>query len=298
MKCWVASIPINLLSGESEQILLPRPSRKNLTLQLLNEVEAMLSLPAEEMDTDRIEEYLSLLQKKAPVTEHYDPEEKWAKLEESHPLIFEEEPNSCKSDLAAEARNRHGNRTRRSFSRVFRAAAIAAAAAFCFIITASAMGFQPVQAVLRWAEGIIQIYTNPSGIMELPDDDPSEYHSLYDALAANGISTEGLPTWVPRDYAILSVTAKSSDGVIKCVAVYESNRGNIVIRALKIISPDITVAEERDTDAISYQHNQEEFFIVSDRQWMKADWENEGIFFSISGQISEDEIKEMIDSIQ
>ena len=233
-------------------------------LQLLNEVEAMLSLPAEEMDTDRIEEYLSLLQKKAPVTEHYDPEEKWAKLEESHPLIFEEEPNSCKSDLAAEARNRHGNRTRRSFSRVFRAAAIAAAAAFCFIITASAMGFQPVQAVLRWAEGIIQIYTNPSGIMELPDDDPSEYHSMYEALAANGISTEGLPTWVPRDYAILSVTAKSSDGVIKCVAVYESNRGNIVIRALKIISPDITVAEERDTDAISYQHNQEEFFIVSE----------------------------------
>ena len=54
------------------------------------------------------------------------------------------------------------------------------------------MGFQPVQAVLRWAEGIIQIYTNPSGIMELPDDDPGEYHSLYEALAANGISTEGL----------------------------------------------------------------------------------------------------------
>lgn len=81
-------------------------------LQLLNEVEAMLSVPAEEMDTDRIEEYLSLLQKRAPVAEHYDPEEKWAKLEESHPLIFEEETSSCKSDLAAEARNRHGNRTR------------------------------------------------------------------------------------------------------------------------------------------------------------------------------------------
>lgn len=57
-------------------------------LQLLNEVEAMLSVPAEEMDTDRIEEYLSLLQKRAPVAEHYDPEEKWAKLEESHPLIL------------------------------------------------------------------------------------------------------------------------------------------------------------------------------------------------------------------
>lgn len=267
-------------------------------MQLLNEVEAMLSVPAEEMDTDRIEEYLSLLQKKAPVTEHYDPEEKWAKLEESHPLIFEEEPNSCKSDLAAEARNRHGNRTRRSFSRVFHAAAIAAAAAFCFIITASAMGFQPVQAVLRWAEGIIQIYTNPSGIMELPDDDPSEYHSLYEALAANGISTEGLPTWVPRDYAVSAIAVKLSDGVLKCSAIYDSTRGGLVIRVIEHTMALSTEAKELDSVGSVYTHNQTEYYILMDNGVTKAGWQDGMLSYVISGQISEAEIKEMINSIQ
>ena len=260
-------------------------------LQLLNEVEAMLSVPAEEMDTDRIEEYLSLLQKKAPVTEHYDPEEKWAKLEESHPLIFEEEPNSCKSDLAAD-------RTRRSFSRVFHAAAIAAAAAFCFIITASAMGFQPVQAVLRWAEGIIQIYTNPSGIMELPDDDPSEYHSLYEALAANGISTEGLPTWVPRDYAVSAIAVKLSDGVLKCSAIYDSTRGGLVIRVIEHTMALSTEAKELDSVGSVYTHNQTEYYILMDNGVTKAGWQDGMLSYVISGQISEAEIKEMINSIQ
>lgn len=267
-------------------------------LQLLNEVEAMLSVPAEEMDTDRIEEYLSLLQKKAPVTEHYDPEEKWAKLEESHPLIFEEETSSCKSDLAAEAKNRHGNRTRRSFSRVFRAAAIAAAAAFCFIITASTMGFQPVQAVLRWAEGIIQIYTNPSGIMELPDDDPSEYHSLYEALAANGISTEGLPTWVPRDYAVSAIAVKLSDGVLKCSAIYDSTRGGLVIRVIEHTMALSTEAKELDSVGSVYTHNQTEYYILMDDGVTKAGWQDGMLSYVISGQISEAEIKEMINSIQ
>lgn len=260
-------------------------------LQLLNEVEAMLSVPAEEMDTDRIEEYLSLLQKRAPVAEHYDPEEKWAKLEESHPLIFEEETSSCKSDLAAEAKNRHGNRTRRSFSRVFRAA-------FCFIITASAMGFQPVQAVLRWAEGIIQIYTNPSGIMELPDDDPSEYHSMYEALAANGISTEGLPTWVPRDYAVSAIAVKLSDGVLKCSAIYDSTRGGLVIRVIEHTMALSTEAKELDSVGSVYTHNQTEYYILMDDGVTKAGWQDGMLSYVISGQISEAEIKEMINSIQ
>lgn len=267
-------------------------------LQLLNEVEAMLSVPAEEMDTDRIEEYLSLLQKRAPVAEHYDPEEKWAKLEESHPLIFEEETSSCKSDLAAEAKNRHGNRTRRSFSCVFRAAAIAAAAAFCFIITASSMGFQPVQAVLRWAEGIIQIYTNPSGIMELPDDDPSEYHSMYEALAANGISTEGLPTWVPRDYAVSAIAVKLSDGVLKCSAIYDSTRGGLVIRVIEHTMALSTEAKELDSVGSVYTHNQTEYYILMDDGVTKAGWQDGMLSYVISGQISEAEIKEMINSIQ
>lgn len=166
------------------------------------------------------------------------------------------------------------------------------------IITASAMGFQPVQAVLRWAEGIIQIYTNPSGIMELPDDDPSEYHSLYEALAANGISTEGLPTWVPRDYAVSAIAVKLSDGVLKCSAIYDSTRGGLVIRVIEHTMALSTEAKELDSLGSVYTHNQTEYYILTDDGVTKAGWQDGMLSYVISGQISEAEIKEMINSIQ
>lgn len=274
------------------------PNNRKSNVQLLDEIEELLNVSAEEMDTDRIEAYLSILQERAPVTEHYDPAAQWTKLEAEHPLIFEEEPSPCEAyPAAAEPPAKH-HHTGKGLHHFLRAAGISVAAVFCFVVTASAMGFPPAQAVLHWAEGIIQVYTNPSGLMELPDDDPSEYHSLEEALEANGINAGGLPTWVPRDYSILSATAKSSDGVTKCSAVYESDRGSLVIRVMQSASTDIAVIEERDANAVLYQHNSIDFFIVSDGQWMKAGWQDNPVFFSISGQISEDEIKEMIDSIQ
>lgn len=267
-------------------------------LQLLDEIEAMLSVPAEEMDTDRIEEYLSLLQEKAPITAPYDPEEKWADLVESHPLIFEEPPSPCQADPTPEVKEGMPIRSRRSLSRALHTAGIAAAMILSFAITASAMGFQPVQAILRWAEGIIQVYTNPSGVMELPDDDPSEYHSLEEALSANGLDPDGLPTWVPRDYTILSVTAKISDSVTKYTSVYESDRGYIAIRVTEHTMLLTAETIERDSAGSVYTHNEVEYYILTDNGTTKAGWQNRTLSYGISGQISEDEIKEMINSIQ
>lgn len=58
--------------------------------EILQAIEIMMDAPEEEMNTDRIEEYLSILQSRAPVTEEYDSEVQWAKLEEAHPLAFED----------------------------------------------------------------------------------------------------------------------------------------------------------------------------------------------------------------
>lgn len=273
------------------------PSGGKSNIQLLDEIEELLNVSAEEMDTDRIEAYLSILQERAPVTEDYDPEAQWTKLEAEHPLIFEEEPSPCAAypaDAEPVAKcEHHGNR----LFHFLRAAGISVAAVFCFVVTASALGFPPAQAVLHWAEGVIQVYTNPSGQMELPDDDPSEYHSLGEALEANGIDASGLPTWVPRDYSILSVTAKSSDGVTKCSAVYESDRGNVAIRVIDHMMPFSVETKERNTTGSIYINNETEYYIAADDGLIKAGWHHGNISYVISGQISEDEIKEMINSI-
>ena len=57
--------------------------------ELLQEIEDTLrSGTVEDMDTDKIEYYLSILQERAPIEEDYDPEQQWSELREAHPLIF------------------------------------------------------------------------------------------------------------------------------------------------------------------------------------------------------------------
>lgn len=266
--------------------------------QLLNEIEGMLSVPAEEMDTDMIEEYVSLLQEKAPITVPYDPEEKWVELTEAHPLIFEEDPSIYQANPIPNAKNGTRHHSHCFQFHILHAAGIAVAMVLCFSITASAIEFQPVQAILRWAESILQVYTTPSGVMELPDDDPSEYHSLEEALSANGLDSEGLPTWVPRDYTISTVIVKSSDGVLKCSAVYDSPRGGIAIRVIKYAMTLSTEVNELDSEGSIYTRNETQYYILTDTGVTKAGWQNGTLSYGISGQISEDEIKEMINSIQ
>lgn len=271
---------------------------KKSNSELLNEIEKMLSASAEEMDTDRIEEYLSILQERVPVTEMYDPEEQWSKLETEHPLIFEEGPSPCIAYQADEESVAKCEHHRNRLLYFLRTVAISMAAVFCFVVTASALGFPPAQAVLHWAEGVIQVYTNPSGQMELSDDDPSEYHSLGEALEVNGIDASGLPTWIPRDYAVSNISVKSSDGVLKCSAIYHSDRGNVAIRVIDHMMPFSVETKERNTTGSIYIHNETEYYIAADDGVIKAGWHHGNLSYIISGQISEDEIKEMINSIQ
>ena len=56
--------------------------------EILQAIEIMMDAPEEEMNTDRIEEYLSILQSRAPVTEEYDSEVQRAKMEAAPTLAI------------------------------------------------------------------------------------------------------------------------------------------------------------------------------------------------------------------
>lgn len=266
--------------------------------ELLQEIEEMLCSSAEEMDTDRIERYLAILQERAPVMEDYDPEAHWDKLEKDHPQIFVEDDASQDAPVPdAEKGNGAVVVPHRRPFRLLRMIEVALITALCLVVTASAFGFNPVQAILKWAEGVIQVYSNPSGIMELPAEDPSEFHSLEEALEANGIESSGLPTWVPRDYTLADVTVRLTDGLVKCTATYESERGELTIRVIKYFMADAALAEEREADGSVYLKDGVEYYLISNYEQSKAGWQIGLNSYVISGQISETELKEIIDSI-
>ncbi|SBV96155.1 hypothetical protein KL86CLO1_10739 [uncultured Eubacteriales bacterium] len=261
---------------------------------LLSEIDELLS-SGEAMDTDKIEQYLALLQERAPVMEDYDPAVQWDKLKDEHPLLFEEDAVNT-SEAGPEVK--YSPKPKRSkLVRLLHVAEIAVAALLCIIVAANAFGFNPIQAFFKWADGVIQIYNNPSGVMELPAEDPSQYHSLEEALAADGINSGACPSWVPKDYSVAAISVKRTTEFIKYSSIFESERGEILIRVMQFTPSEWSTVEERETGGYLYSHNGIEYYILSNYDITKAGWNIGEFSYLISGQLSENELKQMIDSI-
>lgn len=261
--------------------------------ELLSEIEDMLSQnEGSSLDEEKLEKYLAILQERAPVMEDYDPSAAWDKLQSEYPAIFDTEERQDQLGFVQSSTKREWQPRL-----LLRWTEVAIAVLLCFVLTAGALGFNPVKAFLDWAEGIIRVNSNPSGIMELPSDDAREYHSLEEALKKNDIHTNGLPTWVPNDYSLLDVKVRGTDRILRNTAIYESERGEMLIRVTKYMTEDWSAAEEKEDGGYLYSHNDVDYYIITNYEQCKAGWELGSCSYVISGQISEQELKEMINSI-
>lgn len=62
--------------------------------ELLQEIEQILATSSSaDMDTDKLEAYLDILQERTPVMEDYDAKAEWEKTKAQHPLLFAPEPS-------------------------------------------------------------------------------------------------------------------------------------------------------------------------------------------------------------
>lgn len=287
-------------NGGSGNIYGPRQSAHDIkslesknNTELLKAIDDMMALPAEEIDMDFVNACLDLLQDRAPIMETYDPQKTLDRLHEEHPALFEIEklPAKAMPDAATSKPKK-----RRGIA-VFRYAGAFVAAVLCLVISASAFGYHPIQTLFRWVNDTIQIYSNPSGFLELPPDDPSEYHSLDEALEANGLETADRITWIPKDYSLTHVRVSLHSKSLQVSAIYEAERGELAVRILAVDKADWSTRAESDFEGTEYRCNDTVYYISSNYEITKAGWEDEKYSYVVSGQISEEEIKKIIDSI-
>lgn len=267
------------------------PSVENRSnTELLVEIDRIME-QGENMDVERVEYLLAALQERAPVMEDYDPVKQWEKVQEDHPLFFTEDA----LDTVPTKKNvLRGN----FFKKASRICQIAATLLLVIVITANAAGVNPVQAVIRWADGVVQMYGNPSGVMELPSAaEDSAYESLEEALIAAEIDPDTVPDWIPKDYTLRDVKIRENDNMVRYSATYSSERGDLSISVIQYMSSKWIAISERDEGGYLHQHNGITRYIVSNYDLTKAGWALDNIVYSISGQITEDEILEMINSI-
>lgn len=267
------------------------PSVENRSnTELLVEIDRIME-QGENMDVERVEYLLAALQERAPVMEDYDPVKQWEKVQEDHPLFFTED---VLDTMPTKKKVLRGN----FFKKASRICQIAATLLLVIVITANAAGVNPVQAVIRWADGVVQMYGNPSGVMELTTAvEGSAYKSLEEALIAAEIDPHTVPDWIPKDYTLRDVKIRENDNMVRYSATYSSERGDLSIRVVKHEDTKWVTVSERDEGGYLYQHNEIERYIISNYEQVKAGWALDNIVYSISGQITETELLKMIDSI-
>lgn len=258
--------------------------------ELWKTVEEMMDKPLEEIDGDFVDACLNILQDRAPVAEDYDSQSMLERLHEEHPAIFELE-----EDTPAEI----ASPKRRRAMKLFRYAEVFAAAMLCLVITANAFGRKPIQDFIRWVGDTIQIYTNPSGLMELPPDDPSQYHSLEEALEACGASSADRITWIPEDYSILYAEVILEGAIKEVMVVYEAERGELVLDILYIGDNDWRGVVESDPfDRNVYEHNGMSYYVTTNYDRAVAGWMDEEYMYDISGNVTKDEIRKIVESVK
>lgn len=192
---------------------------------------------------------------------------------------------------------RHSAPTSTKRSRRFRPRKILIVAAvlvlmFGSMLTAQAAGVDVFGAIGRWTEEKFHFDI-------VQDNDRT---SLFQETATQAkIPQDFVPTWVPDGFEGAEPQVDTVENYMTSIICVYSNQE-------KTYSVDIEhyynkadietlVIEKDDTNVCSYESNGKTFYIMSDMEYLTATW-TDGVFVeTISGQLSMDEIKQIIDSI-
>lgn len=263
--------------------------------ELLNEIDIILSATISEQDEGRaaeeVDKRLALLQERAPVDEECDDQPTaWKEMIEKYPFMVSDDGVPKKSSA------QHSYSHRR---KLLHSLEVAAALIVLLTVTASAFGFNPLQALFRWAGDVVQIYSNPSGNLELPDGEGVEYGSFREALDANGATEAQCPTWIPKDYSIEFISVKNSDLAGQYACQFISDRGNFIYRVTTHQNSDVAGAVEQvENERKTIVIDAKEYVLVYNFEDLTVRW-NDGVYaYSIAGKITEEELTEIIKSIK
>lgn len=188
--------------------------------------------------------------------------------------------------------------------RVFRPRKILVVAAvlilmFGGMLTAQAAGVDVFGAIGRWTEENFQFVlptTNQSDTVGINDD-------FQKASEKFGLPSSFVPTWCPEGFTSaepLEEHIKNHSDSISCQYTNTTENKFYLVTISQYYSADVlnaTVFEKDDSSVITYQSNGKNFYIFSNLENLTATWADENYCITITGEITLDQIKNIIDSI-
>ena len=183
---------------------------------------------------------------------------------------------------------------------------IAAAAAVLFLlftgmVTAKAMGFDPLGIFVEWTkETFILRYETPPTMASIPveslPDSTATYNSLAEALEAYHMDSSIIPTWLPEGYELAEITTYADASGRFVAAGYESEEGFVTISVMDYTGG--TEIEQSGGTCEIYHRNGLDYYLVQNNREHYAVWLVDDYECFVGGTLSVEELKQMIDSIK
>lgn len=178
--------------------------------------------------------------------------------------------------------------------------ATAAIMAFVLVssITAHAMGIDIWDIIVTWTQETFQLQsTNTDESYEAVTEDQRKYTDLQQVLCESGVTIELVPTWFPASCDLIDIKVAESPVQLIFLAVYQYDEQEIKVQVKQYVDSDPEQIEQSDSLIEEYESNGTVYYIFADNANLQAVWIKENYECYISGPLTIDEIKSMIDSI-
>lgn len=247
-------------------------------------------------DPAQIDAYLTELEKREQIVPDFDSDTSLATFREKHTRLFDQ---TSPVQISTTEKPAHHRRWRASL-----VAAIIVVMMLCSMITAQAFGFDVFGAIARWTAETFHFSTftqSDENQQNVTASTEGEFSTLQEALDAYGVALPVAIQWYPEGFEVKEITVTPQEGVLKILASYQMGEENISVTIRQYDKPenmDNGTFEKDATDVLLYEHGGITYYIMSNIGRLTATWiAGKSIICSISGDLTMDQIKEMINSI-
>lgn len=166
-------------------------------------------------------------------------------------------------------------------------------------VTAKALEWEDIwEVIARWAKETFSFVSSDDAEYSEPaKDDNLEYSSLQDMLERNNIPHDMVPTWIPEGYVLEKIEIDVTPLQEVYRALYLDDKKELTIRVRSYLQGDPEKAEINEELLEVYEVADVQYYIFSNVNQIRAVWIMESYQCNISGDLSIEEIKLMIDSI-
>lgn len=293
--------PVFSGAGESSEQIQGHPTQSETQIERLQDQLADLLYPSDggEIDVEALDTLLEQMEAVCPLPASLstDPEEGLERFHRRFASVIEETSPEAAAETPAVPQKRH------SIKPFARALPFAAALILLFgTVTAQAFGLDVFSAIARWTAEIFRLdggsipYATVT-VRPLEVGEEASYESLEEAVEAFGINAPIVPKEIPERFELVAVKAACRRTGILIYADYKSNEGILQIRYREAEMQEFNTLEKENGDVDFHSVKGIKHRLVSDLGRQKAVWQNGDFECRINGDISEQEIKDMIDSI-